>query len=36
VEPPAWAMIPAIGFFLAVIALGLAVGRWWSRGTAPS
>jgi hypothetical protein len=28
VEPPARAMIPAIGFFLAVIALGLAVGRW--------
>ena len=26
VEPPARAMIPAIGFFLAVIALGLAVG----------
>jgi hypothetical protein len=28
VEPPARAMIPAIGFFLAVIAVGLAVGRW--------
>ena len=28
VEPPARAMIPAIGFFLAVIALGLGVGRW--------
>lgn len=28
VEPPMRAMIPAIGFFLAVIALGLAVGRW--------
>jgi hypothetical protein len=35
VEPPARAMIPAIGFFLAVIALGLAVGRW-SRRAAPS
>jgi hypothetical protein len=28
VEPPMRAMIPAIGFFLAVIVLGLAVGRW--------
>jgi hypothetical protein len=28
VEPPVRAIIPAIGFFLAVIALGLAVGRW--------
>jgi hypothetical protein len=27
-ESPARAMIPAIGFFLVVIALGLAVGRW--------
>jgi hypothetical protein len=35
VEPPARTMIPAIGFFLAVIALGLGVGRW-SRRTAPS
>jgi hypothetical protein len=35
VEPPVRAMIPAIGFFLAVIALGLAVGRW-SRRAAPS
>ena len=35
VEPPMRAMIPAIGFFLAVIALGLAVGRW-SRRAAPS
>jgi hypothetical protein len=35
VEPPMRAMIPAIGFFLAVIVLGLAVGRW-SRRTAPS
>jgi hypothetical protein len=33
VEPPARAMIPAIGFFLAVIALGLAVGRWSRRAT---
>jgi hypothetical protein len=35
VEPPARAMIPAIGFFLVAIALGLAVGRW-SRRAAPS
>jgi hypothetical protein len=35
VEPPTRAMIPAIGFFLAVIALGLGVGRW-SRRAAPS
>jgi len=28
VEPPARAMIPTIGFFLVVIALGLGVGRW--------
>ena len=35
VEPPARAMIPAIAFFLAVIALGLGVGRW-SRRAAPS
>jgi hypothetical protein len=28
VEPPVRAIIPTIGFFLAVIALGLAVGRW--------
>jgi hypothetical protein len=34
VEPPARAMIPAIGLFLAVIAVGLAVGRW-SRHAAP-
>jgi hypothetical protein len=27
-EPPARAMIPAISFFGAIIALGLAVGRW--------
>jgi hypothetical protein len=35
VEPPARAMIPAIVFFLALIALGLGVGRW-SRRAAPS
>ena len=35
VEPPGRAMIPAIGFFLGVIALGLGVGRW-SRRAAPS
>jgi hypothetical protein len=35
IEPPAMAMIPAMGFFLAVIAAGLAVGRW-SRRAAPS
>jgi hypothetical protein len=35
VEPPARAMIPAIGFFLAVIAVGLGAGRW-SRHAAPS
>jgi hypothetical protein len=35
VEPPARAMIPAVGFFLAVLALGLAVGRW-SRRAAPA
>jgi hypothetical protein len=34
VVPPTRAMIPAIGFFLAVIALGLAAGRW-SRHAAP-
>jgi hypothetical protein len=28
VEPPPRAVFPAIGFFLAAIALGLAVGRW--------
>ena len=28
VESPARAMIPAIGFFLGVIAVGLGVGRW--------
>jgi hypothetical protein len=35
VEPPARTAIPAIGFFLVVIAVGLAVGRW-SRRAAPS
>ena len=34
-EPPARAIIPAIVFFLALIALGLGVGRW-SRRTALS
>jgi hypothetical protein len=34
VEPPARSMIPAIGFFLAVIALGLGVGRWSRRAAA--
>ena len=28
VEPPAVAALPAIAFFLFVIALGLGVGRW--------
>jgi hypothetical protein len=31
IEPPAKAMIPALFFFLAVIALGLGVGRWTKR-----
>jgi hypothetical protein len=35
VEPPARAAIPALGLFLSVIALGLAVGRW-SRRAAPT
>jgi hypothetical protein len=35
VEPPIAAMIPALGFFLIVIALGLGAGRW-SRVAAPS
>lgn len=30
-EPPARAMLPALGFFGAMIALGLAVGRWSKR-----
>ena len=28
VEPPATAMLPALALFLAVIAAGLALGRW--------
>jgi hypothetical protein len=28
VEPPGSAMLPAMGLFLVVIALGLGVGRW--------
>ena len=28
VEPPASAMLPALGLFLTMIALGLGVGRW--------
>jgi hypothetical protein len=32
-EPPARAMIPALSFFIAIIALGLAVGRWSKRRT---
>src|SRR5262245_12357316 len=34
VEPPAQAVIPTMGFFLAVIALGLGVGRWSRRSKA--
>jgi hypothetical protein len=30
-EPPAGALLPAIGFFVGLIALGLAVGRWSKR-----
>ena len=33
VEPPITAMVPAMSFFLAMIAAGLGVGRW-SRGNA--
>jgi hypothetical protein len=33
VEPPVRMMIPAIGFFLGVIALGLGVGRWSRRAS---
>lgn len=36
VEPPISAMMPAIGFFLAVIAVGLGVGRWSRWHAAPS
>jgi hypothetical protein len=32
-EPPAKTMVPAITYFLALIALGLAAGRWSKRGT---
>ena len=32
-EPPARAMIPALSFFVAIIALGLAVGRWSKRSS---
>ena len=35
VEPPITAMIPAMGFFLAMIAAGLGVGRWSRRYTTP-
>jgi hypothetical protein len=28
VEPPVSAMLPAMGLFLAMIVLGLGVGRW--------
>jgi hypothetical protein len=31
VEPPAKAMIPALSYFLALIALGLVAGRWSKR-----
>jgi hypothetical protein len=33
VEPPMRAMVPALSYFLAVIALGLGVGRWSKRPT---
>ena len=36
VEPPISAMLPAMGVFLAVISLGLAVGRWSRIRTTPS
>jgi hypothetical protein len=36
VEPPVSAMLPAMGLFLAVIALGLGVGRWSRCRTTPS
>jgi hypothetical protein len=35
-EPPARAMIPALSYFVAIIALGLAVGRWSKRRTLKS
>lgn len=31
VEPPARAMVPALGYFLALLVLGLAAGRWSKR-----
>jgi hypothetical protein len=31
VEPPAGAMVPALTFFVAIIVLGLGVGRWSKR-----
>ena len=36
VEPPTTAMAPAMGFFLATIAVGLGLGRWSRVYTAPS
>jgi hypothetical protein len=36
IQPPPSAAIPAIVFFIAVIALGLYTGRWSRRATAPS
>ena len=36
IEPPAGAAIPALSFFLIVIASGLWAGRWSRRATAPS
>jgi hypothetical protein len=33
-EPPARAMIPALSFFVAIVALGLALGRWSKRRAA--
>jgi hypothetical protein len=34
-EPPVRAMIPAIGFFVAIVAVGLGVGRWSKRRGRP-
>jgi hypothetical protein len=36
IEPPPSAAIPTIVFFLAVIALGLSMGRWSRHATAPT
>jgi hypothetical protein len=36
VEPPASAMLPALGLFLTMITLGLGVGRWSRRHATPS